>query len=413
VSKKFKVELGDGKKLDTYSVHSACDLIKRGDLVLDPAYQTGARWKNSQKANLIDSLIHGLDLPKLYFRTVQAGADEKHEVVDGQQRLRSISEFIDNKFRLTSGQYKGKTFNQLPQQIRRKIQDFELHAIVLTGKRWTDDVIRDLFLRLQMGTPLNPAEKRRALPGEFPIVVASLARHKLFSANTSISKSRYGHEDAVAKILHLVLSNGRPKISAGAIRQTYLDHQAIKATTPQVVAVKNALEYLSKALKDTGQYFRKFNILSVVTALVDLTEEYSITGKHKEVGVLLWEIENRRTANALLAPADPSRDPSLTKLTETSRSDRTDHLEWRKDFYASEIIKLGFARRDKKRAFTSLERGILMCWQGGRCNLCKKSITAKTSHVDHVVPHSRGGTTTLQNAQLLCVPCNTSKGAKV
>lgn len=413
MNKKLKIELGDGKKLDSYSVHSACDLVKRGDLILTPAYQTGVRWKNAQKASLIDSLIQGLDLPKLYFRATQSGDDEKYEVVDGQQRLRAISEFINNKFKLTSGDNKGKTFDQLPVQIRRKIQDFELHAIVLSGQRWTDDVIRDLFLRLQMGTPLNPAEKRRALPGNFPIIVANIATHKIFGANTNISEARYGHEDAVAKILHLVLSSGRPKISEGAIRKTYMLHQDIKATNPRVLAVKNAFEYLSKSLKNSGEYFRKFNILSVVTALVDLMEEYAISGKHKEVGTLLWDIEKKRKDNDALAPDDPLRDPTLTKLSETSRSDRTDHLEWRKDFYASELIKLNFTRLDKKRAFGNVERGILMFRQGGRCKLCNKSITAKTSHADHVVPHSKGGATTLQNAQLLCAPCNTAKGSTI
>lgn len=406
----LKFELGDGKKLDSYSVHSACELLRTKDLILDPAYQTGVRWKNSQKATLIDSLIQGLDLPKFYFRTVQAGGEERHEVVDGQQRLRSISDFVNNKFRLASGDHKGKTFAQLPSQLRRRITDFELHAVVLTGDRWSDEVIRDLFLRLQMGTPLNPAEKRRALPGEFPKIVAKLASHKLLRVNSNIGESRYAREDAVAKILHLMLSTGRPKIAEAAIRKTYLNHQDLSLTNSKVKKVKDALEYLARSLKDSGSHFRKFNLLSVVTALTDVMSEYALSSKHKAVGDLLLDIEYRRTQNDALPANDPQKNLFLSKLSETARSDRTDHLEWRRDFYASQLIQLRLPMLDKRRAFSSTERGILFRSQNGHCKTCKKKITVSDSHVDHIKPYSKGGLTILANAQLLCITCNTKKG---
>ncbi len=412
MSKTFKVELGDGKKLETFSVHSACDMIDAGELILNPEYQTGSRWKGLQQAKLIDSVVNGLDLPKLYFRTVRKGADDIYEVVDGQQRLRAISEFRKDAFKLKTGEFKGKVFSKLPHQARRRINEFDLHVMILSGERWSDEVIRDLFLRLQMGTPLNPAEKRRALPGNFPIIVAKLASHKLFGSNSSITENRYGYEDAVAKILHLVCSSGRPMIADAAIRKTYLAHKEITETAQQVVAVKKALDYLAKSLKDSGEYFKKFNILSVVTSIVALMEDYSLSEKHKAIGDLLWEIEKMRKKNDELKPGDPARNPILTKLSETARSDRTDHLEWRRDFYTAQFIQLGLTPIDPKRRFSDLERGILVRLQEGQCKKCKCKITAETGQVDHIKPYSKGGMTILENAQLLCESCNKSKGAK-
>jgi len=52
----------------------------------------------------------------------------------------------------------------------------------------------------------------------------------------------------------------------------------------------------------------------------------------------------------------------------------------------------------------------LMHKQGGRCVYCK--VELDTRHIDHIMPIALGGTNTDDNVQLLCPPCNLSKGAK-
>lgn len=51
--------------------------------------------------------------------------------------------------------------------------------------------------------------------------------------------------------------------------------------------------------------------------------------------------------------------------------------------------------------------------QGGKCNTCAADLSVTGFHRDHVVPLSKGGPSTLANLQLLCPPCNLSKGAKL
>jgi 5-methylcytosine-specific restriction endonuclease McrA len=46
------------------------------------------------------------------------------------------------------------------------------------------------------------------------------------------------------------------------------------------------------------------------------------------------------------------------------------------------------------------------------CNGCKKEFTYVDLEMDHIKPWSKGGKTELENAQLLCKHCNTSKGNK-
>lgn len=54
----------------------------------------------------------------------------------------------------------------------------------------------------------------------------------------------------------------------------------------------------------------------------------------------------------------------------------------------------------------------LMDSQGGRCVACDAHLKDTGHHLDHIVPLVRGGTNTKDNVQLLCPPCNWSKGAR-
>lgn len=46
--------------------------------------------------------------------------------------------------------------------------------------------------------------------------------------------------------------------------------------------------------------------------------------------------------------------------------------------------------------------------QDFKCSLCKKSL-GKYFEVDHIVPFSQGGKTTIENLQGVCKPCHIQK----
>ena len=62
-----------------------------------------------------------------------------------------------------------------------------------------------------------------------------------------------------------------------------------------------------------------------------------------------------------------------------------------------------------KRFFTKRMRTILLIKAGNRCKKCSK-ILDKSFHADHIIPFSKKGRTTLNNAQALCAYCNLKKG---
>src|SRR4051794_19141035 len=77
---------------------------QKGTLILKPKYQRNPIWSKGQQCFLIDSLISGCPIPQVYINIVTEGEGRNkrtlYEVVDGQQRLRAILEFINEDWPL-------------------------------------------------------------------------------------------------------------------------------------------------------------------------------------------------------------------------------------------------------------------------------------------------------------------------
>ena len=163
---------------------------KKGSLKLDPKYQRNPIWSIGQKCFLIDSIISGAPLPQVYIniKTEGSGKDRKtiYEVVDGQQRLRAILEFMGDEWPLiattaksypVSEVYKphiGKHYSELPSLFQEAIWNFPLAVQEL--RDWDDCQIRDLFRRLNyVVEKLNKQELRHSQYfGEFVATVEKL-----------------------------------------------------------------------------------------------------------------------------------------------------------------------------------------------------------------------------------------------
>ena len=98
------------KKNQPFTISNLKFLIEKGRLNFNPRYQRGYAWKASQKELLIDSLILGYDVPKLYFHDNPeysgADIDFQYDVVDGfnATRVRSAQHHVpvDLTYRLCS-----------------------------------------------------------------------------------------------------------------------------------------------------------------------------------------------------------------------------------------------------------------------------------------------------------------------
>lgn len=224
------------------------DLMEvREEIQVDPSYQrNGAIWNPERKRLLIDSILQGYDIPKLYFRLFsprESVGDQlyRYAIIDGRQRVETILDFVDGRFALGSEtevetvegtrNLDGKRFNDLYDDepyLAKRILDFPLDVVAVETEDL--DVIEDMFLRLNEASPLNAAEKRNAFPGPIPQAARELATNEFFTACLPYPNSRFRHYDMATKFLYFEYRQG-----VADTKKTYLDRFVRNAATSEVM----------------------------------------------------------------------------------------------------------------------------------------------------------------------------------
>jgi hypothetical protein len=119
-----------------------------------------------------------IPIPPIYFGRIEGG---KLEVIDGQQRLQTMIDFINNKFELKRlermGSLNGKLFRDLSEEQQTKIFDVAIHSVVIDAGTNTD-LRYEIFERLNRGSmALNEQELRNCVyRGPFNDLLAELEK---------------------------------------------------------------------------------------------------------------------------------------------------------------------------------------------------------------------------------------------
>lgn len=198
-------------------------LTRRSQIDMSPPYQRkGGLWKLEDRQSLIDTMINGYDMPKLYFAdftTIKSSlntAGMRYAVVDGKQRLNAIFEFLSNEIPLSenfvleerpdlnlSGLYY-RDISEVAFEYAERVEEFPMPIVHVV----TDDAakIRELFLRLNKGIVLTGPEKRNAMIGEAPQLISEISLHDFFKFCTAYKSDRGEHLNNAAKILMFELN---------------------------------------------------------------------------------------------------------------------------------------------------------------------------------------------------------------
>lgn len=145
-------------------VKSLIQEIREKELDVRPTFQRNDVWDKRRKSRFIESILLNIPIPTLFFAEDEDGSKV---VVDGQQRLLALKDFVENAFKLGSldvlAPLNGKRFDELTPRQQRIIRNRTLRCLVISYR--SDSEIRfEVFERLNTGgLPLNPQEVRHCI----------------------------------------------------------------------------------------------------------------------------------------------------------------------------------------------------------------------------------------------------------
>jgi hypothetical protein len=181
---------------------------QNGVFEITPKFQRRKVWRTPAKSYFIDTILRDMTVPPLYFRKTQNEQTKKmvRQVVDGQQRVRSVLDFLSGDYRLSGtlkAPWAGKRFDKLTEVEQHKIQTFSFTVEIFKGI--SDKQVLEVFCRLNMnGIPLNNQELRNGKyfglfkQSSYELALAYLEfwrKHKVFS------------EQSIARMLEIELTS--------------------------------------------------------------------------------------------------------------------------------------------------------------------------------------------------------------
>jgi Protein of unknown function DUF262 len=272
VSKKISVTPKDVALL--YQLH------RENQLTLASEFQRDNVWPPVAKAYLIDTILANRPIPPLFFqRTVSAQTGRTvYSVIDGQQRLRAIFEFMENKFLLSESKntpYHKKRFNDLTEDQKREILNYDLTIEELSG--YTDPDIVDMFDRMnRYVVRLSRQELRHAKEkGAFRDFVERLAKLDFWTDERVFSdaqRRRMRVQEFVAELTILLVEGPQDKKKAidlyyGEYRDSFPNASFVESR------LKQYLQWIRTVFPDlrTHRYRKPVDLYGLIGAIDEVS----------------------------------------------------------------------------------------------------------------------------------------------
>ena len=336
----------------------------RERLNIRPMYQREFIYKDKQRNAVIETIRNNFPLNVLYW---VENRDGSYEVLDGQQRLISIGQYVSSLFSVEWPGLGNMYFHNLTEDQQDQILNYKLMVYFCEG---TDSEKLDWFRIINIaGEKLTEQELRNAVfAGPW---VSDAKRH--FSRNGCPAYQ-------IANDL----------LRGHAIRQDYLE------TAIGWISKGNIEDYMAEhqheeAAKDMWNYFGK-----VIEWVKELFIEYRKEMKGVPFGLLYNDYKNKEY------------DPNEIE-EEVGRLMQDEDVTKKSGIYT--YIFTGDEKHLSIRTFTDNDKREAYEKQQGICIHCKEHFDLEGMEADHITPWSKGGRTVSENCQMLCLQCNRVKGA--
>lgn len=335
-----------------------------GKLDIRPPYQREFVYKDKQREAVIDTATKGFPLNVMYWAQKEDGS---YEVIDGQQRTISISQYINGDFA-----YMMRYFHNLQKDEQEQILDYKLMVYFCSG---TDSEKLEWFRTINIaGEELSDQELRNAVYSGSWVTEAK----KYFSKNGCVAYS---------------MAN---QYMGGAVnRQDYLQTAIDWIAARDRTTIEN---YMATRQHDLNANELWLYFKSVIDWVGAVFPKY-----RKEMKGIAWGILYNEYKD------DKSLDPK-TLEAKISALMQDEDIGSKKGVY--EYLLTGKEKYLNIRAFNDNQKREGYEKQKGICVKCKEHFELSQMEADHATPWHEGGKTNAENCQMLCRECNRRKSGK-
>lgn len=363
-----------------------------GTLEIQPEYQRNFIYSDGngkKEIKVIESVLKGYPLGLIYFSKTDRG-NIKYEVLDGQQRITSLGRFVQDKFSVTIDNGNPLYYSSLPKDLKDKVDNTKILVYECEGE---EKEIKEWFETINIeGVSLNHQELMNAIySGEF---VTAAKRIFSNSQNSNIQKwSAY--------------------IKGSVNRQEYFERALQWVSAHNKTTLE---EYMSKHRhnENTSEIENYFNTVIGWIDSVFIGIENEMQGL--EWGRLYEQYHNQsydrnklwERVQQLYADPYVKNRKGIFEYVLGGEQD-TKLLDVR--VFDDPVKKTTYAKQTKE----AKEKGVSncpYCAESNNATQRTKIYELKDMDADHITAWSKGGETTPENCQMLCIPHNRSKGNK-
>lgn len=346
-----------------------------GKLTIRPAFQREFVYKDKQRNAVIETVRKGYPLNVMYWSKV---SDTEFEVLDGQQRTISISQYVNKDFAIKING-NDKFYQNLTDTERKQIEEYELTIYVCEG---TEEEKLEWFKIINIaGETLTPQE----------LLNATYTGTWLADAKNYFSK-----RNCVAGAI------GEGYIKGNPIRQDYLEKVLSWIADRDGLELGQMYMAIHQHDVDANDLWLYYQSVMNWAKMMFSTKRKGITDA-QDWGLLYNEYHNKQyNTNTLETDIwQLLMDDDVTKnagIIHYVLSDRTKHDE-------KYLSIRAFTDAGKRRAYEK---------QNHKCPFCVKNgvdtrYDFEAMQGDHIIPWSQGGRTVDDNLQMLCQQCNNDK----
>lgn len=237
-----------------YSVKELYTMYKAGTLKPIKQQREPNVWTRPKKEAFIHSLVSGYLIPQLYFIE-----DEKQEnlyyILDGLQRISTITSFFDNQFSVYFEEIGKKVF--FKDIINKDILVNRRLKVSIPIDPVAPEAIIVQYLRLQNGTNHNANEIRYAIGGKMAEYIKDMAETEYFTNISACSHNRMNDQKACSQIVCVEdsLSSNNEKIAlcdSKCLFNLYVKYQNELPSQQIFDTINKVIGYMQKVFKDSN-----------------------------------------------------------------------------------------------------------------------------------------------------------------